>query len=70
MQITKNYGFSRRDFRADFKCEFCGHEEKEVWCYDDSYFHNTVIPNMICKSCGKHSKSSSSSARFPDYVQM
>jgi C4-type Zn-finger protein len=57
MRITRSYDFYRRDFTADMECEQCGHEEKKVSCYDDSYFHNNVIPSMKCKSCGETSLS-------------
>jgi primosomal protein N' len=53
--VIKNYGFHRRDFYADMECEHCGHVEIKVSCYDDSYFHQEAIPNMICKECGKKS---------------
>ena len=52
MKIQKITSQNRRDFYALFECEFCGHVEK---CsgYDDSYFHQSVIPTMKCDSCGK-----------------
>jgi len=43
----------RRDFLALYKCEHCG-EEEPYGGYDDSNFHNNVVPTMICESCGKH----------------
>ena len=45
----------RRDFWADYKCEHCGHLEKNKSGYDDAYFHQNVIPKMKCKECGKFS---------------
>ena len=42
----------RRDFHAIYVCEHCGHE-KESYGYDDSHFHDNVIPAMKCESCGK-----------------
>ncbi len=47
--ITSQY---RRDFRADYKCEHCGHTENG-YGYDDAHFHAEVIPAMVCKKCGK-----------------
>lgn len=41
----------RRDFYAIYECENCGHEERASG-YDDSYFHQNVIPAMKCKKCG------------------
>lgn len=41
----------RRDFSAIMECEFCGHTTKDNSGYDDSYYHENVIPNMKCNSC-------------------
>lgn len=42
----------RRDFTGIFACEHCNYEI-EASGYDDVYFHETVIPGMTCKNCGK-----------------
>ena len=52
MKIERITYQNRRDLKAIFKCEHCGHEE-EKWGYDDANFHNNVIPKMECKNCGK-----------------
>jgi ribosomal protein L37AE/L43A len=52
MKIKKILSQSRRDFTAIYKCEHCGYEH-EGYGYDDSNFHNNVIPGMKCKECGK-----------------
>ena len=52
MKIIEMVDQHRRDFRAIFQCEGCGHKEK-VRGYDDRNFHDNVIPAMKCKSCGK-----------------
>jgi len=52
MQIKKIISQSRRDFRAIYICEHCNHEV-EMGGYDDSYFHNEVIPTFKCEKCGK-----------------
>lgn len=52
MRIKKILHQYRRDFKAIYECEHCGYT-KEDSGYDDYYFHNTVIPNMKCPSCGK-----------------
>lgn len=52
MRIKKILSQNRRDFRAIYQCEHCD-AEHEGSGYDDSYFHNEVIPAMICKSCEK-----------------
>ena len=53
MRIKQINSQSRRDFRADYECEHCGHIEKNVSGYDDSFFHQNVIPEMACKICHK-----------------
>lgn len=53
MKLKRRHNQNRRDFRGDFECEKCGHVEQNVFCYDDSYFHNNVIPRMGCEKC-KH----------------
>lgn len=52
MKIQTIKSQHRRDFIAIYKCEHCGHTETGSG-YDDEYFHNSVIPIMECKSCGK-----------------
>lgn len=52
MHIKKIISQHRRDFKAEFECEHCGHIETN-WGYDDANFHHNVIPNMKCKKCGK-----------------
>lgn len=52
MQIKEIKSQNRRDFRAVYVCQHCGHEE-EGSGYDDSNFHRNVVPAMKCKKCGK-----------------
>jgi len=52
MKIKEMLSQNRRDFQAIYICEYCNHEEKGSG-YDDSYFHNEVIPKMKCEKCGK-----------------
>lgn len=52
MRIEKYLWQNRRDFSAIYVCQFCGNKEERIG-YDDDYFHNTVIPGMKCKACGK-----------------
>jgi transcription elongation factor Elf1 len=54
MKIKKIISQLRRDFTAVYQCEHCNHEERGSG-YDDSHFHNNVIPKMKCKSCDKTS---------------
>lgn len=51
MKIKKIISQHRRDFTAIYECESCGFEKK-MGGYDDSYFHNEVIPNFKCDECG------------------
>ena len=46
---------SRRDFTATYKCDWC-EVESEGSGYDDANFHKNVVPNMVCKDCGKTQK--------------
>lgn len=48
-QFLRQY---RRDFRAVFACEHCGFEEHRDG-YDDSNFHDNVVPDMTCPRCQK-----------------
>lgn len=50
MKIQKILNQNRRDFTAIYECEHCGHT-KEGGGYDDSYFHQKVISDMICPNC-------------------
>lgn len=52
MYIKKILSQSRRDFTAIYKCEHCG-DEQESSGYDDTYFHQNVIPTFECLKCGK-----------------
>ena len=52
MKIKDIVSQHRRDFRAVYICEHCGNEEKGSG-YDDDNFHQNVIPNMPCSSCGE-----------------
>lgn len=52
MHIKEMLSQNRRDFRAVYECEHCGSTEEKSG-YDDSYFHDEVIPNMPCVKCGK-----------------
>lgn len=48
MRIKEIYSQYRRDFYTIYECEHCGHTKKDSG-YDDTYFHNEVIPKMICE---------------------
>ena len=61
MQIKTKLQQSRRDFNAIYACEHCGHENTS-YGYDDANFHQNVIPNMKCPSCGQSSNGVASSA--------
>ncbi len=52
MKINKIISQNRRDFVADFICEFCGYIDHKSG-YDDEHFHSHVIPAMRCAKCGK-----------------
>jgi transcription elongation factor Elf1 len=52
MKIKTITSQSRRDFRAVYECEHCGHERSGRG-YDDANFHQNVIPAMKCEKCEK-----------------
>lgn len=52
MRIKEIISQHRRDFKAIFECEHCGHTETKSG-YDDANFHQNVIPTMKCPKCGK-----------------
>lgn len=52
MKIKNIISRTRRDFRATYVCEHCD-RETEGSGYDDSNFHDNVIPDMKCGGCGK-----------------
>ena len=57
MRIVEIESRNRRDFYAIYECEHCGTRTTGSG-YDDEYFHKNVIPNIVCKACGKKSPSS------------
>ena len=52
MKIRRILSQHRRDFKAEYECEHCGHI-KTGSGYDDAFFHQNVIPKMTCDKCGK-----------------
>jgi len=52
MRIKTIESQHRRDFYAIYECEHCGVAKKGSG-YDDTNFHQTVIPRMECEACGK-----------------
>lgn len=68
MRITKTYGWNRRDFSYDAKCEHCGHTERNRSGYDDSNYYNNVVPGSKCPACGESSNSKAAADGAPDTV--
>ncbi len=56
MHIKQILWQNRRDFSAIFACQHCGATQTQNG-YDDSFFHHTVIPEMLCLKCGKKAPS-------------
>ena len=52
MRIKKILSQHGRDFNAIYECEHCGATHRSLG-YDDTNFHQRVIPKMKCKGCGK-----------------
>lgn len=75
MRIKRIISQNRRDFWADFECESCGHIQRNQSGYDDSYFHNEVIPDMKCPVCGKTARDAKEEYRplatkYPDQQEV
>ncbi len=71
MKIKEILSQNRRDFRAIYECEHCG-ETNEGYGYDDSNFHENVIPKMKCGKCGKTAPESYRplTTKYPDGFQV
>ena len=70
MKLQKITNQNRRDFIANYVCEYCGYVEEDVRGYDDTHYHNNVIPNMTCTQCGKNAPNDAlkSSPKYPDHI--
>lgn len=52
MKIKEITSQHRRDFEAIYECEHCGATEEGAG-YDDTNYHQNVVPKKKCKVCGK-----------------
>lgn len=69
MRIKEKISQHRRDFTADYICDGCGHIERGHG-YDDAYFHNEVIPAMVCTECNMSGSAISTTPDVPAGVVM
>lgn len=71
MKIQKILQQIRRDFTAIFECEHCGYTVKKRG-YDDTYYHQNVIPKMACPKCSKKASQDFRplTTKYPDEVQV
>lgn len=71
MKIKQIVSQNRRDFRAVYECEHCG-TTKEGHGYDDTNFHENVIPEMICSKCNKKASEDyiPIGTKYPDYLEV
>ena len=71
MRIKNIIHQNRRDFEAEYECEHCGNISIE-WGYDDQSFHKNVIPNALCKKCGKNANDNYRplATKYPDEYQI
>jgi len=71
MRIKKIVSQHRRDFQAIYECEHCGYTETG-YGYDDTNFHQNVIPTMKCKKCGEVAEENYRplTPKYPDYMQI
>ena len=75
MVIKKINNQHRRDFSATLKCESCEQEQELTSGYDDVYYHNEVLPNIKCKSCGESTNSAGKeinpkTPKYPEGMQI
>lgn len=75
MKIIKIISQHRRDFTAQIKCESCNNEETLNSGYDDTYYHNTVLPNIKCSKCQESTVSANKpiepqTTKYPDGYQI
>ena len=70
MKIEKIISQHRRDLIAIYVCEHCG-DKHESTGYDDSNFHNNVIPSFKCVKCGKKADENykALTTKYPDGEQ-
>lgn len=66
---------NRRDFTSEMTCERCNSKQIDNSGYDDSYYHNNVIPNIKCKKCNQSSitlgeKIIPQTTKYPDGLQL
>lgn len=59
----------RRDIKIIIKCEHCDYSF-ETWGYDDTHYHNVVVPNMECPQCKAKASGiyKPRTPRYPDEV--
>ena len=71
MRIQKITNQVRRDFTAIYECEHCG-ATRTGRGYDDSYYHQNVIPAMVCSECGKKAGDDyvPQATKYPDGMQV
>lgn len=69
MKIKKILSQHRRDFTAIYECEHCGHEYKGPG-YDDTHFHQNVVPDKECPECKKKAPDNHRplATKYPDGV--
>ena len=67
MKIKKITDQHRRDFNAILICEHCD-STQDVRGYDDTNYHENVIPTIECDNCGKVSPDSYQprQTKYPD----
>ena len=71
MNILSIISQNRRDFRAVYECEHC-RAQHVGYGYDDTNFHQNVIPAMICKECSLTAGDTYRplDTKYPDYQEV
>ncbi len=52
MRIAKVIARHNKQMNLRFECEYCGYVFIGTG-YDCEYFHESVVPELACDSCGK-----------------
>lgn len=53
MKIEQILWQRRNDYTAVMVCEHCGHKQRDCAGYMDAFYHERVIPGMVCNACGR-----------------
>lgn len=72
MYIKEIISQHRRDMHVIMACQHCGYEKETTDAYDDTFYHEQVVPNMTCNACGETAGTAyeARSTKYPDDIQI